>query len=537
MAWIVLVAVLAVALRVSLALQPGLWVDEIFSLAMATGHSLEHPGDIAEPALGDYVQHPDARAPSFWRTYLELGDPAAGPGRVTRAVFLSDTNPPLYYLALNGWARLAGTSDRALRFFSVLWALGCLPLLWLVGREVGGRRAAGTVLLLFSLAPAALYYSIEGRMYAMGWFLGLVLALASLRLHRDGPRPAPLILATVAGAAALLTHYFLAFVWLACLTWLWLHPGAMRRRYIALAAAITALLVLPWYSRLPEQIAAWRVSAGWIDSALPWGPGAVAPFRLTWRLLSVHGAWGGSKVLDVALGLLFLGLAVFIVRRGIGRLLRPPHRLAWLWLLASILGVLAFDLLRGTSASLVSRYAVPALPAAMLVAAVAINQLPRRAAIGFMALVCAAWVSGILANYAPVARPHQPFPIIAASLAARADPQDLVIVHSIPSGVLGVARYLPSEVPVASWVVRLGTRDVPEDLLALVQGRCRVALVMIHYLGEPSPAEEWLRSNAVLEQAEAWHFDDGSTVAKALWFRPSLARPIADDECPDWSSP
>src|SRR5690349_5105633 len=47
---------LAAALRVWVALQPGLWVDEIFSIAIATGHSLEHPAAVADPALGDYVE-------------------------------------------------------------------------------------------------------------------------------------------------------------------------------------------------------------------------------------------------------------------------------------------------------------------------------------------------------------------------------------------------------------------------------------------------------------------------------------------------
>ena len=40
-----LILLLAVAafLRIILAFQPGIWGDEIFSLAMATGHSLEPP--------------------------------------------------------------------------------------------------------------------------------------------------------------------------------------------------------------------------------------------------------------------------------------------------------------------------------------------------------------------------------------------------------------------------------------------------------------------------------------------------------------
>jgi uncharacterized membrane protein len=53
-------------------------------------------------------------------------------------------------------------------------------------------------------------------MYAMLWILGAGLAWLSLRLSRR-PSDLPTALTWVlAGAAGLLTHYFFAFVWLAC---------------------------------------------------------------------------------------------------------------------------------------------------------------------------------------------------------------------------------------------------------------------------------------------------------------------------------
>ena len=61
----------ALLLRVMLALRPGLWGDEIFSLAMATGHSLEHPAAEADPALGDFVQPAGVEPSSTYRRYVE----------------------------------------------------------------------------------------------------------------------------------------------------------------------------------------------------------------------------------------------------------------------------------------------------------------------------------------------------------------------------------------------------------------------------------------------------------------------------------
>ena len=94
---------LTALLRIGVAGQSGLWGDEIFSLAMATGHSLEHPAATADTTLGDFVERDrPVRAEEFQR-YLKHDNPPASPARVVRAVFLSDTSPPLYYLLLYGW--------------------------------------------------------------------------------------------------------------------------------------------------------------------------------------------------------------------------------------------------------------------------------------------------------------------------------------------------------------------------------------------------------------------------------------------------
>src|SRR5713101_4488990 len=55
--WLLFVVfALAALVRIDIAGRSGLWADEVFSLAMATGHSLEHPAAAADPALGDFVE-------------------------------------------------------------------------------------------------------------------------------------------------------------------------------------------------------------------------------------------------------------------------------------------------------------------------------------------------------------------------------------------------------------------------------------------------------------------------------------------------
>ncbi|MBA3318017.1 MAG: glycosyltransferase family 39 protein [Gemmatimonadales bacterium] len=492
---IVLLFGVAALLRITLASRHGLWADEFFSLAMATGHSLEHPAAEAVPVLGDFVESPEAVSATTWGRYLEHEHPPGPAARVVRAVLLSDTSPPLYYLLLYGWTRAFGTTDLALRLFSVMWALAAFPLLYLVGRRLGGRRVAVAACLLFTLAPASLYYSVEGRMYSLLWFLVLATAWLSLRLHDRGVRPMALPLWTLTGAAGLLTHYFFAFVWAACLMWLWLYPGRFPRRWLLAAAVGTGLLVLPWYLQVPASLGRWRITGSWLDGPLSLGQALTAPFTLAWRLLSGRGPWGGDLWVErIGVGL-FLVLILVVATRAPRSVLSRGRRLVWFWLLFACAGPLTFDLLRGTHTSLVPRYALTGLPAAMLLAGMAMNRLGPALNATFLALVVLSWLPGIRVVWLNGTRSWDVYRQVAVRVAEWAGPSDLVVVHSIPSGVVGIARYLTPQTQVAAWIEQLGGRRVPEDIVRLLHGRGRVALVVIHS-GAPAPEEGWLENHA-----------------------------------------
>jgi hypothetical protein len=488
---------LAALLRGVLATEQGLWADEVFSLAMATGHSLEHPAADADPAQGDFVESVEAQPPTTYARYLQHDVPAAGARRVIRAVLLSDTSPPLYYLSLNIWTRAAGTSDIALRLFSVLWSLAAFPLVWLLGNRVGGRWSGFSAALLYTLAPPSLYYSVEGRMYAMLWCLALAFIWLTVRLHDRGTQPAILVLWIIVGAAGFLTHYFFAFVWVAAVLWLALHTRRSGLAPLAAAAAATPAAVLPWYLQLPASLARWRVTGSWLNGALSLGQALGAPVLLGWNLLAGRGIWGGSRWMDRLLALALLVLAIAVWRRGLRPLLSPVHCLLWLWLLAVCFGPVAFDLLRSTLASTIARYALAGLPAAMLLLGFALSRLPPRGHAVFLGLIIGAWLPGIRAVFHD-ARSWQPYVRLGRDLSADATPGDLVIVHSIPSGVLGVARYMTANLPVAAWIGQLDRRRVPQDLDALLPGRRRVVFVRVHHVGQPAPEEDWLRRNATL---------------------------------------
>jgi len=502
---LLLLLCVATLVRVGLALRPGLWADEIFSLAMATGHSLEQPAAESDPDRGDFVEPRDAAPAGTFRRYAQPESPPAGPGRVLRAVFLSDTSPPLYYLLLGGWTRLFGSGDTSLRLCSLLFTVLALPLVWLLGRDLGGPRLAWTGTALFACSPVSVFYSIEGRMYSLLWLFAAGLAWTTLALSRRGPRPALLAAWVALAAGGLLTHYFFLFVWFAFTAWLILTPRRLGRAVALLLAALSAAAVAPWYLRVPESLARWRVSGNWLADPLRWPEGLTRPFELAWSLLAGGSFWGGSPLVDGALAVAYLGLALYLLRSGrIRDVLGREHILLWLWVAAAVCGPLAFDILRHTSASRVTRYALAGLPGALLLAALGIEQLRGKAHTAFVALVLLAWTAGLWPILAHRARPGAAYPTLGAELSAWAGPDDLILVHSIPSGVIGLARYTAPGVPLASWIAPLGLRRVPEDIERLLQGRRRLALVQVHNLAQPAPAEPWLRAHPRLARHEIY---------------------------------
>jgi 4-amino-4-deoxy-L-arabinose transferase-like glycosyltransferase len=512
-----LLVLMGTALRVTAALRPGLWADEIFSLSMATGHSLEHPAAIANPPLGDFSEPRNSQSPAFFSRYTEHEETPVGVRRVVRAVLLSDTSPPLYYLILNPWTRIFGTGDAALRLFSTLWAFLSLPLLWLVGRKLGGSSTAWIACLLFSFAPVAVFYSAEGRMYSLLWFIGLGLGWLTLRLSSSSDRPLFSMLWVLTGAAGLLTHYFFAFVWLACLGWLFV-DGRLVRRQLLLLAGATLVTVLPWYLEVPASLDSWRVSGRWLEGDLVWPRALGRPFTLAGSLLSGSTLLGGSRRADLLLTLLLVLIAIWIVSKGrIRRVFSHRALLVWLWLAAACVGPLVFDILRHTTTTEIPRYVLPGIPAAVLLAALLVRQLPPMLHAGLLACILLAWLTGnrriIHSN---LARPWQPYTELDARLEAWARPGDVVLVTSIPSGLLGVARYLRPDIEIAPWVSQLGVRQVPADIERLVSGRTRVAYVRIHSVGGSVAPEEWLRSNGRL----LGHEEFPKSSAKVLYFEP-----------------
>jgi hypothetical protein len=174
--------------------------------------------------------------------------------------------------------------------------------------------------------------------------------------------------------------------------------------------------------------------------------------------------------------------------------------LIWLWFVVACAAPTAVDLIRHTYISDVPRYAIAALPAAYILVAIGLAHFEKPVRLMALACILAVWLPPLKNLYQQHARNKEPFRTVAQIASIGSEPSDLVLVHSIPSGVLGIARYSEGSAPIASWIGQLGTRRLPASLNTLISGRNRISLIKLHEVRQPAPEEEWLRSNGQILQ-------------------------------------
>jgi len=145
------------------------------------------------------------------------GDEGFGPrfvqltwGDMLASMALSEPHPPLYYFFQKLWIPLAGDSEFALRWPSVLGGVLTTALTWPLARRWIGRRAAGVAMLLTALSPFLVWFSQDARMYTPLTALALAALWHTWRGARHG-RTRDWIVAGLLWEIALFTHYFAAF--------------------------------------------------------------------------------------------------------------------------------------------------------------------------------------------------------------------------------------------------------------------------------------------------------------------------------------
>jgi uncharacterized membrane protein len=153
------------------------------------------------------------------------------------AVGFSESAPPLYYVLAWVWTQLTGTGEYGLRSLSALAGVATVPIAYLLGAELRGRRSGIAAAALVAVNPMLLWYAQEARGYALLALLTTVAALFFVRaLSREKSRD--LTLWGVFSALALATHYFAIFPILFEAVWLLWRRGRAALSGISIVALI-----------------------------------------------------------------------------------------------------------------------------------------------------------------------------------------------------------------------------------------------------------------------------------------------------------
>lgn len=166
-----------------------------------------------------------------------------------------DSSPPLFYILLHGWIRLFGLTEGALRSLSSVFGVGLVIAVWAVGREFFSRRVGLLAAFFVAIAPVAILYSQEIRMYTLLPLLALsAIAFTWRCVQRGGVANAiGMILFTL---AALYTHNWALFL-LPAQTLIVLMSGKFveRLKLWLVVAAVVVVAYLPWVPVFLRQFA------------------------------------------------------------------------------------------------------------------------------------------------------------------------------------------------------------------------------------------------------------------------------------------
>jgi mannosyltransferase len=209
---------------------------------------------------------------SFW--YDEAFTPVhvlhGGLGATLHSVVHTENTPPLWYLIAWVDVRIFGDGAIALRFPSALAGVATVPVVWAIcerlgGRSGAGRRAAVIAAAIVAVDPLFVWYSQEARAYGLFVLLGALAMLGFVRVL-EAPTRARLAAFALAGALALLTHYFAIFLVVPMAVWLLLDARVRRAALPALAAiGVVGLALLPLISaqggRGTQWIGRWALSS------------------------------------------------------------------------------------------------------------------------------------------------------------------------------------------------------------------------------------------------------------------------------------
>lgn len=119
----------------------------------------------------------------------------------------SDFHPPLYYLLIDVWIAIFGTSEIALRLPSILFSLLAGWYVYKIGLALKSHTVGFWSSLLFLFHPLIIYYSQEARMYMMVTCFLVIATYHSIRLLKESQSRLDIVMVNLFIGLSFLTFY------------------------------------------------------------------------------------------------------------------------------------------------------------------------------------------------------------------------------------------------------------------------------------------------------------------------------------------
>jgi len=170
---------------------------------------------------------------------------------ILQIVFLTakDFNPPLYYLLLHFWMKFFGSSEIALRIFSLLAFWATLYIIYLILTEILriSSKKSFIYLLFFLFNPLLLCYAFEVRMYSLFAFFATACFYAFYRKKKW--------LYFTTTLLGLYTHYFMFFAVASQLIYLVILKKNKIKTSISIKSIIPPLVFfIPWIIYVSKMV-------------------------------------------------------------------------------------------------------------------------------------------------------------------------------------------------------------------------------------------------------------------------------------------
>ena len=162
---------------------------------------------LALGALGALLRLSTLTSRGLWQDEAAQVEQFSGTVWETIQSQIGGTHPPLFHLLMHFWTQAFGTSEAALRSFSVAVGIASIPVAYWAGTTLYNRTVGLLAAGILAFSPYHIWYSQEARMYTMMTFFGLLSITCFVNAMRENTarRWAAYFAVTLCG---LFTQYF-----------------------------------------------------------------------------------------------------------------------------------------------------------------------------------------------------------------------------------------------------------------------------------------------------------------------------------------